>query len=246
MVSMTKKKPRVKTAAGASGASGTRSRAPAKRGYTSPLREDQARATSKAIVDAAAALFAGGYASVSIDAIAAAAGVSRATVFTSVGGKPALLKAAYAAAFGRAAGAEDQAMPLYERPRSRLIRAETTVRGYLRGYAGLAAAIGRHLARIHLALCEAAASDEEARELLERLLAERRRGADTIVADVRARHGRLRPKLDLTRAADAVWVLMDPTWFHMLVNQRGWDEEHFTEWLAHAIEAELIAPPVER
>src|SRR5882757_3375226 len=95
-----------------------------RRRYASPLRADQAHVTSRAIVDAAAALFTEhGYAAVSLDAIAKVAGVSRATVFTSVGGKPALLKAAFRLAFGRAAGAPDDAMPLYERPRSLEVRA---------------------------------------------------------------------------------------------------------------------------
>jgi AcrR family transcriptional regulator len=71
-------------------------RAVKRRRYESPLRADQASGTSQSIVDAAAALFSeNGYAAVSVDAIAKVAGVSRATVFTSVGGKPALLKAAF-------------------------------------------------------------------------------------------------------------------------------------------------------
>src|SRR5438552_18019800 len=110
-----------------------------KREYTSPLREDQAKATRRAIVGAAAALFAEkGYAAASVDAVAEAAGVSRATVFTSVGGKPVLLQEAYAAAFGQAAGDPDEDKPLVERPRSRAVRAEPTLEGYLRGYADIA------------------------------------------------------------------------------------------------------------
>ena len=56
------------------------------RSYTSPVRADQARQTRKRIVDAGAALFAErGYGATTIDAIAEAAGVSRKTVFDSVG-----------------------------------------------------------------------------------------------------------------------------------------------------------------
>ena len=91
-----------------------------RRPYDSALRADQAHQTRGAIVDAAAALFAEkGYAAVSVDAVADGAGVSRATVFNSVGGKPALLGEAFRLAFGRAAGASDVSMPLVERPRSR-------------------------------------------------------------------------------------------------------------------------------
>ena len=63
-----------------------------KKSYESPLRAAQAQATRRAIVAAAARLFVErGYGPTSIDAIAEAAGVSRKTVFTSVGGKAAAL-----------------------------------------------------------------------------------------------------------------------------------------------------------
>src|SRR5690348_11445155 len=67
-----------------------------KRVYRSDLRESQARATRRQIVEAASKLFADvGYASATIDAVAREAGVSRKTVFTSVGGKVELMKLAY-------------------------------------------------------------------------------------------------------------------------------------------------------
>ena len=66
--------------------------AEARRPYRSALRETQARATRRAIVEAAGTLFAElGWSRTTIDAVAARAGVSRRTVFTAVGGKAALL-----------------------------------------------------------------------------------------------------------------------------------------------------------
>ena len=60
-----------------------------KRVYRSDLREGQARATRRQIVEAASTLFAErGYAAATIDAVAERAGVSRKTVFTSVGLHP--------------------------------------------------------------------------------------------------------------------------------------------------------------
>src|SRR4029077_18546075 len=104
----------------------TKAKTKVKREYASPLRDNHARATQTAIVDAAISLFSEkGYVPVSIDAIAERAGVSRATVFTSVGGKPALLKAAWATAFARAAGG-GEGVPLFDRPRSVEVRTETT------------------------------------------------------------------------------------------------------------------------
>ena len=66
------------------------------RRYASQVRDEQARRTRRAIVTAAHDLFlAHGYAATTIDGIAAAAHVSRRTVFNSAGGKVALLKLAW-------------------------------------------------------------------------------------------------------------------------------------------------------
>ncbi|HEX6358636.1 TetR/AcrR family transcriptional regulator [Actinophytocola sp.] len=64
------------------------------RGYQSQVRAKQAEDTRRSIVEAAAALFAErGYARTSVAAVAAAAGVAVNTVYTSVGGKSALIMA---------------------------------------------------------------------------------------------------------------------------------------------------------
>ena len=66
-----------------------------KRDYRSELRTAQARETRRSIVSAASRLLVeNGYGATTIDAIADAAGVSRKTVFTAVGGKLELLKTA--------------------------------------------------------------------------------------------------------------------------------------------------------
>ena len=215
-------------------------RRPVKRAYQSSLRAQQAEATTRAIVDAAAELFSQkGYAAVSLEAVAAAAEVSRATVFASVGGKPALLRAAFRAAFGRAAGAPNVPMPFVERPRSVEVRARPSVRGYLAGYADLVTSVFHQMARVYEAIREGARSDPAVEELWNEVNAERRRGAATIVADVKAR-SRLRPGLDETAAADVVWLLNDPGHYDMLVRGRGWSDEQFQAWLARALEAELV------
>lgn len=218
------------------------SRAVKARRYRSPLRDQQAARTRRAIVDAAAAVFtAQGYAGASLDAIAAHAGVSRATVFAAVGGKPALLTAAYRAAFGRAAGAEEDALPLVERPRSREIRAQRTVAAYLDGYVSLAVTLGRHLCGVHEAAREGARIDDEVAVLWREVNDQRRRGAHTIVADVRAR-APLRTDLTAAEAEDVVWVLNDPALYAKLVRERGWPEPRFEAWLRRAFETELLDP----
>ena len=64
--------------------------------YRSGLRTEQARATRRAVVEAAHHLLVErGYQGTTIDAVAERAGVSRKTVFTAVGGKAELLKLAF-------------------------------------------------------------------------------------------------------------------------------------------------------
>lgn len=210
------------------------------RPYKSPLRADQARLTSQAIVDAAITLFTKhGYSAVSLDAIAETAGVSRATVFTSVGGKPVVLKQAFRAAFGRAAGAEGVEMPLFDRPRSREVRARQTAARYLEGYAGICTSLHSHMSGVYEAIREGSRGDAEVNALWLEVNAERRRGAAMIVADVEAR-APLRPGLAEEEAADVVWVLNDPVHFQMLVHGRGWSEKRFQQWLIRALKFELL------
>src|SRR5690349_14384885 len=66
---------------------------PVKRQYRSPRREESARATRRAVVDAARELFVeGGYTSTPLTAIAQRAGVSVQTIYAQFGTKAALLK----------------------------------------------------------------------------------------------------------------------------------------------------------
>lgn len=63
--------------------------------YSSTLRADQARVTRRAIVPAAGEFFVErGYAATTIDAVAERAGLGLKTVYSSVGGKSALLNLA--------------------------------------------------------------------------------------------------------------------------------------------------------
>src|SRR6478752_8980822 len=67
-----------------------------KRNYASPLREARTAETRRRILEAAHAQFVqNGYAKTSVGGIAAAAGVSRETVYHVVGGKQAVLKACW-------------------------------------------------------------------------------------------------------------------------------------------------------
>lgn len=207
-----------------------------KRAYRSRLRQTQARATRWAIIQAAARLFCEqGYSTTSIDGIATAAGVSRATVFTSVGGKPLLLKLAYDVAIV----GDDEPVALPERPRSRAIRAEPHPRRYLALYAELVTEMGARLAPISEAFRGAAAADRQVRAMWQEEQQQRARGAANVAQDV-MRRGPLREGLDVSTAADLVWVLNDPGLYFALVHQSGWAPARFQAWLADTLQRQLL------
>jgi AcrR family transcriptional regulator len=207
-----------------------------KREYRSPLREASARATRAAIIGAATRLFVEqGYAVTSVDAVAEAAGVSRATVFATFGGKAALLKAAYDVALV----GDDEPIALPDRPRSKEVQAEPDAARLVEGYAEILTDISGRLAPIYEAVRGAASADPEAREVWEKIQAERRIGGTNVVKLITARKA-LRKHLDREAAGDLVWVLNDPGLYFMLVHRRRWSPARFQSWLAETLKTQLL------
>ena len=208
-----------------------------KRSYDSPLRKAQAAATRRAIIDAAAASFVeNGYVATSMETIAEAAGVSRATVFTSVGGKKELLKKAYDVALV----GDDEPIPFPMRPASIAVRAEPDPRRYIERYTGLVMDVYVRIAPIYEAVRGAASADPEVRDVFEAIGSERRIGAGNVVRDLLSKGAALREGLDEEGAADIMWVLIDPGLFHLLVHRRGWTKERFRAWLAETMLRQLL------
>ena len=175
----------------------------------------------------------------SIEEIAAAAGVGRATVFTSVGGKPELLKEAYRLAVRGPANANT---PLGQQARSRRISAEPDAYKLLAGYAGVMVEVGRRLSPLYEAVRAAAHADPEARELWHLITEERRTAASGIVRRIAERDALLQG-LDRQSASDILWVLNDPGLYQLLVTQRRWTQRRFRSWLATSMQVQLLEPP---
>jgi AcrR family transcriptional regulator len=215
-----------------------KSEAKVKRTYESRLRAGQARATRLALLEAAGRLFAErGYVATSIEEIAEAAGVSRATVFTSVGGKPALLKAAYDVALV----GDDEPAPMPERPDSLRTKAEPDPYKHLAMYAAIVTGIQGRTARINEAIRGAAGADPEARDLWRKVQSERAVGAQHVIEFLEQK-GPLRAGLDRQEAIDLVWTLIEPGPYFQLVHQRGWTPERFQAWLTDTLHAQLLPP----
>jgi AcrR family transcriptional regulator len=208
----------------------------ARRPYRSTLRAEQARATRRAVVDAARELFVElGWSRTTIDAVAARAGVSRKTVFTSVGGKAALLKTALDWAFV----GDDEPVPLAERPVIAQMERMTDPHALVARWARFVAELEERAAPLADVLAIAADADPEAAEV--HAMSERNRlgGAAGFVAHLAAIGG-LRTGLTTERAVAAALVLMDPAVYRTLVRQHGWTPSEYAGWIERGAVAELL------
>ncbi len=212
---------------------------PSKRAYSSDLREQQARATRRQIVEAAGRLFVErGFAATTVDEIAAAAKVSRKTVFTSVGGKVQLLKLAYDYAMAQ----DDEPVAMVERPGLREVMAEPDDIRSAELWAQFVTDAAGRISGLYLALRGAAEVDAEARELYQRWESERRQAMrDGPVARWVA-HGTLREGLTPDEAAGILSMLLAPSVYHSFVLEQGWTAPRFQQWFYEAILAMVLAP----
>lgn len=209
-----------------------------KRVYQSQLRMEQSRQTRRRIVEEAAALFdERGYGATTIDVIAKSAGVSRKTVFDSVGGKAELIKLAYDFAIV----GDDEAVPLSGRSEVAAMRTEPDARRMLASHAALVTTIGRRLVGVWRALEGAAATDQEVR-LLHDSLVEQRRSAMRQPARRLVELGALRSGVSQVEASDILWLFSDPGLYDKLVRQRRWSEARFRKWVCDSLHANLLEP----
>lgn len=208
-----------------------------KRGYRSDLRASQAEQTRRRIVAAAAELFvARGFGATTVDDIATAAGVSRKTVFTAVGGKVEVL----ALALDWAIAGDDEPVAVADRPEVQaLLRLQDAAR-LLDGWAQVLVRIDGRVAGLFTAMEAAATLDPAASSLFEKLHAQRREGA-RIIVDAVAALDLLRPGLRRPDATDVAWLLSDPVLYRRLVDTRGWSVSRFEKWLAAALRQQLLA-----
>jgi len=197
------------------------------RPYRSPLRNEQSRLTRRRIVDAGAQLFVErGYVPTTIDAIAKRADVSRRTVFTSVGGKPDILKLA----FDWTLAGDDEPIAIADRPVvKRLMQADDPVE-VLERWIAMNATINERIATLYLVLLVAADADGDVATLLATSDGQRFDGARQVVGRV-AELGGLRPDLTIDEAAAILDVLIDPMNYRRLVAIHGWTPETYARHL---------------
>jgi AcrR family transcriptional regulator len=199
-----------------------------KRQYNANGRRATARATRRAILDAAADLFiARGYAATTMTQVAERAGVAVDTVYTAVGRKPAL----FLELVETAISGTDEATPAQRRDYVRAMRAEPDATRKLEIYARAIREIHARLAPL-LRIAQAAAHPEI--EEVWQGIARRRAANMRELAQDLAGTGRLRPGLSLDEVADVIWATNSPEFYCLVVEDRSWTPERFERWLAES------------
>ena len=207
-----------------------------KRDYHSDLRAAQALQTRRAIVAAASELFtAEGYGTTTVDAVAKAAGVSRKTVFTAVGGKLDLLKTA----LDWAVAGDDRPVALADRSVIRGLLDETDPKRLITGWVHVLVDIDSRVGSLMRALEVAANVDAEAQTLVDDSQRQRLAGARTVVRRLVAL-GALKPGLSRDQAVDVAWLASDAVLHDRLVRTRRWSQGRFERWLAEGLIEQLI------
>jgi AcrR family transcriptional regulator len=196
-------------------------------------RAESAQETRRAVIAAATTLFLDrGYVATTIDDIAAAARVSRPTVF-SVGSKPQLL----ALARDVALAGDDAPVAMTQRDSAQRVLHAPDAPRLLELLAEHVAAVQERYGPLDEVLHRAADADPELEALWRRSEEQRRQGAALFV-DALAERAPL--AVDPDEAVDALWLLMAPDVHTRLVRDRGWPRRRYVAWLARAAGALLV------
>ena len=209
-----------------------------RRAYHSPRRTEQARATRRAVLDAARRLFVShGYAATTIEAVAAGAEVSPETVYATFGTKRALLSELIDVTIA----GDDVPVPTLERPWVGEMRAEPDPRARLRILARNGRLMLERWGDLAAVLSAAAAADPRIAELWERNKEQRLAGQRALLR-IATEGTTLREGLSKDAAADVLFAVGSPEVYRLLVVDRAWSPARFERWYAETLERQLLAP----
>ncbi len=196
-----------------------------RRQYNSIRRRAQADETRSAIIRAARDLFVErGYGNTTVPDVARAAGVAVETIYASVGTKAELLHRAW----DITVGGDDQNILFHERPEVLAIRQEPDLARRLMLHAAFSTKTAQRIAPFQLMVHAAAGSDPTAAAMLEQMGRQRLVGIGVMAAEA-AKTGQLAVSEEECR--DIIWSMTDGMLWHRLVNERGWTNERYADWL---------------
>ena len=209
---------------------------PNKRTYNSSRRKEQARLTSRQIVEAARKLFIDrGYSGATIEAIAQEAGVAAETVYAIFGNKRAILsKLIDVSIVG-----DDESIPLLQRPGPQAVQQEKNQQRQIQLFARDMQEIMGRMAPIFGIMRVAAKTEPDISDALQNVLENRVHGMEEFIRYITA-NGSLQEDLTLAEAAETVWVISSAEVYSLLTIDRGWSGEQYQHWLAKMLTKFLL------
>lgn len=206
------------------------------RRYESPRRKAQAETTRLQILEAAERLFVeDGYPSTSVASVAHAAGVSLKTVYLAFETKSGVLRALWHL---RLRGDQGET-PVGERKFFRAVLDEPDPLKQLQLNARNATRIRPRIGPLLGVIQAAAAGDPAIAELWARIQREFYENQKAVVVSLHAKKA-LRRGLGVTRAADILWTLNNPSVYRLLVVDRSWTPREYEKWLTESCTAQLL------
>ncbi len=195
------------------------------RRYRSELRQQQAAATRRAVVEVAHQLFlTQGWAGTGMREVAAGAGVAIETVYSHFSSKRGLLRAVA----DHAVVGDDEPVPLAGRA-DFLVMGRGRRADRIRAAARLLTAVQLRTAAVAKLLRQAAPTDDEIAAML---AATRERQRVDIASALELIVGRA--PTDAER--DGAWALTSPELYLLLVDESGWTPEQYETWITTTLE----------
>ncbi|MGI5290580.1 TetR/AcrR family transcriptional regulator [Nonomuraea polychroma] len=199
-------------------------------------RATQARATRRRIIDAARELFLRqGYASTTLDQIAAAAGVAVQTVYFHFGNKATVLKEI----IDVLSVGDDEPMPVLDRPWIEQVREEPDGHRALAIWLANSRVIFGRVAPIMTIVRDAAGADAEMAAQWETNQGQRYI-AHHVLAGLLADKQALHPALSTEEAADVIFTMISFEVYHLLTRVRGWTPDQWERWIHKILAAAIL------
>jgi AcrR family transcriptional regulator len=203
-----------------------------KREYDSSRRQRQAAQTRADILAAARRLFAErGYAATTIEAIAAEAEASEATVYAGFGSKRGLLLA-FQQQMQENADYDEQVREFHAAAGNPAEQIAVAVR--------ISLSFPARYGDIIAVMLSARGMDPDVDEFLHHGLVQEHRGAWSMVASVLTSQGALRPGLSEPEAGDLAAALTRPEIYRILSSELGWSHDRITEELTTVVRSALL------
>lgn len=211
-------------------------RVKAKRSYNSPRRREQAAATRREILRAAQRLLESqGYAGTTMEAIAAAAGVSPKTVYVAFETKSGLLRSLW----NFLLRGDEEGPPVAQRAWYREVLEEPDPARKLRLNARNSRAVKSRIGGLLEVIRSAASTDPEIAALWSRIQSEYYENQRAVVKELHAKKA-LRPELDVKRGTDILWTINHPDVWLLVIGQRGWSRERYEKWTGDTACSQLL------